>query len=250
MPANSFAMRPRSPCCCHAQSRPRRYRAERRSSNRLANFPEWEKRHSQVVGDSCGRSMLRGLACLSLLVGGGPMVGRWLLVGVAIALCTGQASAQTQLQAGAAVDHLKGTSLYADVTHYASFGLHRFGSPGDKATTDWIAGELKAAGFRVAFQPVVLGKQYVVERAHARVSGVEIAATPFWWPPDHKAAFRLAAPLVRDGDAAGKILWVELPYDRGAYRAPAHRAAVRQAGAGGRAAILLVIGTPADDRFA
>src|ERR1700753_1401871 len=116
-----------------------------------------------------------------------------------------------------AEDFLAGKRLYADVARYASFGTHRFGSAGDKATADWIAGELKAAGFRVEFQPVVLGRQYVVERATAEAGGATVEATPFWWPPEDKSSFRLAAPLVRDGDAAGKILWVELPYDRGAY---------------------------------
>src|SRR6478736_10262701 len=83
----------------------------------------------------------------------------------------------------AARDVLSGASLREDVARYASFGLHRFGSPGDRATADWIAGELKAAGFAIEFQPVVLGRQYVVERASAEVTGTAIEATPFWWPP-------------------------------------------------------------------
>ncbi|HZQ01046.1 MAG TPA: hypothetical protein VFB13_16000, partial [Reyranella sp.] len=121
---------------------------------------------------------------------------------------------------------------------------------GDRATADWIAGELKAAGFRVEFQPVVLGRQYVVERATAEAGGATVEATPFWWPPEDKTSFRLAVPLVRDGDAAGRILWVELPYDRGAYLGAAHRATIAQAASKGPAAILLTIGNPADDRFA
>ncbi len=149
-----------------------------------------------------------------------------------------------------AEDFLRGDRLYADVARYAAFGMHRFGSAGDKATADWIAAELKAAGFRVEFQPVVLGRQYVVERATAEAGGTTVEATPFWWPPEDKATFRLSAPLVRDGDAAGKILWVELPYDRGAYLGAAHRAAIAQAAAKAPAAILLTIGNPADDRFA
>jgi hypothetical protein len=150
----------------------------------------------------------------------------------------------------AAEDFLSGTNLYADVARYASFGLHRFGSPGDRATTDWIAGELQAAGFRVEFQPVVLGKQYVVEHATVEAGGTTVEATPFWWPPAAKSGFRLTAQLVRDGDAAGKILWLELPFDRGAYLGPAHRAAIAQAVARGPVAILLTIGNPAGDRFA
>jgi hypothetical protein len=150
----------------------------------------------------------------------------------------------------AAEDFLSGVNLYKDVARYASFGTHRFGSDGDRATTDWIASELKAAGFKVGFQPVVLGRQYFVERATAAAQGDAVEATPFWWPPEDKASFRLTAPLVRDGDAAGKILMLDLPFDRGAYLGPSHRAAIAQAAARGPVAILLMIGNPADDRFA
>jgi hypothetical protein len=152
--------------------------------------------------------------------------------------------------AGAAEDFLAGSKLYADVARYAAFGSHRFGSPGDRATADWIAGELQAAGFAVDFQPVVLGRQYFVDRATAEVDGTTVEVTPFWWPPENKASFRLTAPVAREGEAAGKVLLIELPYDRGAYLGPAHRAAIAQAAARGPAAVLLVIGNPGDDRFA
>jgi len=164
------------------------------------------------------------------------------LIGIMVILMTGQASA--------AEDFLAGARLYADVARYASFGSHRFGSPGDRATADWIAGELQAAGFKVEFQPVVLGRQYVVESATAEVKGTRIDATPFWWPPEDKSSFHLTAPVTREGEAGGKILWVELPYDRGAYLGAAHRATIAQAVARGPAAILLVINNPGEDRFA
>ena len=170
------------------------------------------------------------------------MSGWRILFGIVVTMMLGPASA--------AEDFLAGSKLYADVARYASFGSHRFGSPGDRATTDWIAGELQAAGFAVDFQPVVLARQYFVDRATAEVDGTTVEATPFWWPPEAKASFRLTAPIARDGDVAGKVLWVELPYDRGAYLGPAHRAAIAQAAARGPAAILLVIGNPGDDRFA
>jgi hypothetical protein len=161
---------------------------------------------------------------------------------VAVLMMTGQVSA--------AEDFLAGPRLYADVARYASFGSHRFGSPGDRATTDWIAGELQAAGFRVEFQPVVLGRQYFVESATAVVEGTSVDATPFWWPPEDKSSFRLSAPIAREGELGGKILVVELPYDRGAYLGPAHRSTIAQAVARGPAAILLVVGNPGEDRFA
>ncbi|MET4210233.1 hypothetical protein ABIB95_005064 [Bradyrhizobium sp. LA2.1] len=149
-----------------------------------------------------------------------------------------------------AKDVLSGASLYEDVARYASFGLHRFGSAGDRATADWIAGEMKQAGFEISFQPVVLGRQYVVERASAEAAGISVEATPFWWPPEDKASFHLAAPLARDGDVSGRILLLDLPFDRGAYLGPSHRAAIAEAAARKPAAILLMIGNPADDRFA
>jgi hypothetical protein len=153
-------------------------------------------------------------------------------------------------QPGTAKDFLAGDNLYSDVARYASFGSHRFGSPGDRATADLIAGELQAAGLRVEFQPVILGRQYVVDRATAEADGTTVEATPFWWPPEDKASFRLTAPVAREGDVAGKILWIELPYDRGAYLGAAHREAIAQGAARGPAAILLTIGNPGDDRFA
>src|SRR5437868_15537528 len=86
-------------------------------------------------------------------------------------------------QPGMADDFLSGASLYRDVTRYASFGTHRFGSEGDRATTDWIARELRAAGFNVEFQPVTLGRQADVERASAAAAGATIEATLVGWPP-------------------------------------------------------------------
>ena len=165
------------------------------------------------------------------------------LIGMVLTMALGQTGAGAE-------DFLAGAKLYADVARYASFGWHRFGSPGDRATADWIAGELRAAGFAVEFQPVVLGRQYVVDRATAEVEGATVEATPFWWPPEDRSSFRLTAPVAREGDVAGKILLIELPYDRGAYLGAVHRAAIAQAAARGPAAILLAIGNPGDDRFA
>jgi hypothetical protein len=170
------------------------------------------------------------------------MPGWRVLIGMVMALAFEQAAS--------AEDFLAGANLYNDVARYASFRSHRFGSPGDRATADWIAGELQAAGFDVEFQPVVLGRQYFVDRATAQTGGATVEATPFWWPPEDKSSFRLTAPVAREGDVTGKILWIELPYDRGAYLGPAHRAAIAQAAARGPAAILLTIGNPGDDRFA
>jgi hypothetical protein len=176
------------------------------------------------------------------MTGGGEMLVLRVLLAMAVILALEQPAA--------AEDFLAGAKLYSDVARYASFGSHRFGSPGDRATADWLAAELQAAGLSVEFQPVILGRQYFVDRATAEVEGTTVEATPFWWPPEDRSSFRLAAPVARDGEVAGKILWIELPYDRGAYLGPAHRTAITQAAARGPTAILVTIGNPGDDRFA
>ncbi|WP_246550537.1 hypothetical protein [Bradyrhizobium liaoningense] len=94
---------------------------------------------------------------------------RLVFIGAMAVLMVGQVAAR---------DVLSGASLYEDVARYASFGLHRFGSAGDRATADWIAGELSAAGFVISFQSVVLGRQYVVEQASAEAAGTSVEATP------------------------------------------------------------------------
>ena len=55
------------------------------------------------------------------------MSGRRVLLAMMVTMMLGQASA--------AEDFLAGTRLYADVARYAAFGSHRFGSPGDRATS-------------------------------------------------------------------------------------------------------------------
>jgi hypothetical protein len=63
------------------------------------------------------------------------MLGWRVLIGMMATMMPGQAEA--------AEDFLNGERLYADVARFASFGSHRLGSPDDRATTDWIAGELR-----------------------------------------------------------------------------------------------------------
>ncbi|MDE2364364.1 MAG: hypothetical protein KGM42_16935 [Hyphomicrobiales bacterium] len=149
-----------------------------------------------------------------------------------------------------AQDALSGARLYADVARYASFGQHRFGSVGDRETTDWIAAELKAAGFATRFQDFALPRQYEVASAALKVGDKKLDALPFWWPPEDKASFHIEGRLTRDGDAAGKLLWITLPDDRGAYLDDAHRKAIAEAAARNPKAILLTIENAGDDLFA
>src|SRR5437016_1495362 len=139
-------------------------------------------------------------------------------------------------------DPVAGKRLYADVERYASFGIHRYGTEADRATTDWIADEMRKAGLAVEFQSFTLGKQYFVDKASVTIGGEAIDALPFWWIPEDKASFALTAPLASDdGDASGKIVALHLPYDRTAYLADTHRQAIAQAARRDPAAIVLTI---------
>ncbi len=147
-------------------------------------------------------------------------------------------------------DPLAGARLYADVERYASFGIHRYGTEGDRATTDWIADEMRKAGLAVEFQNFALGKQYFSDTASVTIGSDKIDALPFWWIPEHQASFALTAPLAADeGDASGKIVALHLPYDRTAYLADAHKQAIAAATRRNPAAIILTIDNPGDDIF-
>lgn len=160
------------------------------------------------------------------------------------------ALSQLTAPAGAQDDPLAGPRLYADVERYASFGIHRYGTPGDRATTDWIADEMRKAGLTVTFQNFSLGKQYFVDTASVTSGGDSIDALPFWWIPEDKAAFTLTAPLAaNDGDASGKIVALHLPYDRTAYLADTHKQAIAQAVKRNPVAIVLTIDNPGEDIF-
>jgi hypothetical protein len=161
------------------------------------------------------------------------------------------ALSQLTTPARAEDDPLAGARLYADVERYASFGIHRYGTDGDRATTDWMAGEMRKAGLAVAFQNFSLGKQYFVDKASVAIGNETVDALPFWWIPEDKASFTLTAPLAgNDDDATGKIVALHLPYDRTAYLADPHKQAIAQAAKRNPAAIVLTIDNPGEDIFA
>ncbi|HSI51961.1 MAG TPA: hypothetical protein VLA61_27160 [Ideonella sp.] len=170
---------------------------------------------------------------------------------VALALLA-SGCASPPLPPAPAADPLAGTQLYADVQHYASLGEHRFGSPADQATSDWLAAELKHVGLQTSFQPFTMGRQYQLESASVTVGEARLQALPFWWPPADQASFRLSAPIAPDGtaDASGQIVWLTLPSDQSAYLGNAQRDAIAAAALRHPAAILLSIASPGEQPYA
>lgn len=168
----------------------------------------------------------------------------------ALLLSIGLAAASA---AGAASDEpLSGKRLYADVERYASFGLHRFGTEADRRTTEWIAKELASAGFETRFQAFSVGKQYFPSSAALRIGAATVSALPFWWPSENKSAVKLSAPLADEtaANAAGKILWIRMPFDGGAYLSDAQRNAIRAAASRSPIAIVAVIDAPSEEEYA
>ncbi|WP_315838015.1 hypothetical protein [Bradyrhizobium prioriisuperbiae] len=153
-------------------------------------------------------------------------------------------------------DPLSGTNLYADVEHYVSLGVHRFGTDTDRQTIDWIAAELSNAGLQTEFQTFTLGKQYFLDEGNVTLGGKTIAALPFWWPPQNqtgdKASLTLTAPLASGdtGNASGHIVWLKLPNDRSAYLSNAHRIAIKAAVARTPLAVIVTIDNPGEDIYA
>ena len=82
-----------------------------------------------------------------------------------------------------AEDPLSGEALFRDVARYDAFGVHRSGTPGDHATSAWVASELAAAGYSVKQDTWQL-RQFMLEEASLSVAGKKIACFPFWYPHD------------------------------------------------------------------
>src|SRR5262249_54678863 len=92
---------------------------------------------------------------------------------------------------------------------------------------------------------------YLLDKASVAVGGETLDAMPFWWIPEDKASFKLTAPLAGDeGDASGKIVALNMPYDRTAYLADTHKRAIAQAASRNPVAIVLTIEKPGEEIFA
>ncbi len=146
-------------------------------------------------------------------------------------------------------DPLSGAALYADILTYESFGVHRYGSEGAQKAMDWIEAELKRAGLATTSQPLVLDRQYTLERASLALGNRSIDVVPHWWTPPAQARFALTAPVVSTGEAKGAFLRLSLPFDRGAYLGAAQREALKAAFARGPAAVLLTVQHPSGQPY-
>ncbi len=167
------------------------------------------------------------------------------LVGLLVALA-GAASLAADPVYG---DPLSGAALYSDVRTYGSFGLHRYGSPGERAAMDWIATSLRGAGLEVSEQALSMPRQFVQDHGRLRLAGRNIDAFAHWWIAPQDLPLELRAPLKPSDESAGALTWVRLPYDRGAYLNQQHRQQIAEAAARKPLAIILTIDNPAEEIF-
>jgi hypothetical protein len=147
------------------------------------------------------------------------------------------------------MDPLAGEQLFADVCRYESFGVHRYGSPGAVAALDWIADEMRRAGFAVSAQTFTVPRQYDFESGTLEAEGHRLSVMPQWWLPPGEARLRLVASIAPSGSASGRFARLTLPFDRGAYLTDGHRTALDRAFARDPIAVLLTIDHPSDEIF-
>lgn len=110
-------------------------------------------------------------------------------------------------------------SVAADLARYIGFGSKQAGGAGDNACGEWLAAELQGLGFKVERQDVAV--PWFEPVSAELVSGDARAAV---WPQPivvQTGPDGVAGPLVRidvnrqaDGDLAGAIALIELPYGR------------------------------------
>ncbi|MDQ2948242.1 MAG: hypothetical protein M3Y27_20285 [Acidobacteriota bacterium] len=124
-------------------------------------------------------------------------------------------------------DNFDGAHLYRDVETYANLGEHRTATVVDIRTSQWLASELKQAGFAVERRPFRL-RQFSLKAARFEVDGRVVESFPVWWPKPTgvkpvTGKLRMMGTL-RDGssptDLTGKIAVFSMPEVRGASLVP------------------------------
>lgn len=99
------------------------------------------------------------------------------------------------------------------VTEYSTFGIHRTGTDGDIATSNWVSDTLESFGVEAQLQELTFDR-FDYERCEVTVGGTAIESFPFWFP--QATGGTITAPLaVYDADnpaaMAGKIVCYAVP---------------------------------------
>ena len=136
---------------------------------------------------------------------------------------------------------LSGANIFRDVRNYADLGEHRTASDVDLKTSEWIAKELKSAGFSAQFQSFKTAQFSPAEKSLI-VGGKKFAAFPLWFPQATKSG-GINAPLQAAGDKTKPfVALVKFPFDARAsiFRTSGHKEIIEKAVAAGAIGIVAV----------
>jgi len=107
---------------------------------------------------------------------------------------------------------LTGEQLFKDVIKYFELGPHMTGTPGDLATSGWIAAELEKAGLNAKLQNWPL-RQFFIKECSLSIDGNAVDSFPFWYPKTTGSG-PVTGPLAKvpedrqDADLKGYIAFV------------------------------------------
>lgn len=150
------------------------------------------------------------------------------------------------------VGPISGEVLYRDLITYYNLGEHRTATDVDLRTSDWIASQLRAAGFKTAFQRFTL-PQFFPRECSLTVSGKKIRSFPLW-PVRSTALIRAPLAELRAGSTVGslrgRIALVKFPFDARATVFNSHADAIATAAAGGAVAVVAVTEGPTGEVIA
>jgi len=179
------------------------------------------------------------------------MIRRDLLIGMTGAGATTFIGGCSSPSIPTADDPLAGTALMKDVAEYVAFGLHRSGSKGDVATSDWFAKHWSALGYQIE-QPA-----FDIPNADTTVASLQFAGETvdgFAQPPilltppggisAPLAMFDMGAP----GGVSGRLAIVYVARQRGA-RAPLekYREAAAKAAQAGAVGVVVIVASPSGE---
>jgi hypothetical protein len=112
---------------------------------------------------------------------------------------------------------LSGARLYEDVIAYYNLGEHRTATEPDLGTSQWLIGQLRAAGLKATTQSFGL-RQFFVHQTRLTVGDRNINAFPLWFPRGTGPSSINGPMTLLDKSrelrpAQGKIILTKFPFD-------------------------------------
>ncbi len=149
-------------------------------------------------------------------------------------------SLPVRAQPGPFPDPFNGDTLYSDVVKFTSFGIHRTGTPGDTATSEWLGNELRSYGYGVRYLDFAV-TQFFPDRVSVQAGDKRLVAFPVWWVSAQPVSVQ---GVLADGrtlsaaDEKNKI--VLLRFNGGDHIEEADRKRINQLAAGGVRGIIII----------